>query len=322
MLLPISVGKFRHLQQCATQRGNFAVLALDHRGNLRQLLRPNAPGEVTAQEIVDFKHALVSSLAPAASAVLLDPEFSAAQCITNGALPGQTGLVVALEATGYAGDTTKRVSRVSPGWNVEKTKRMGASAIKLLVYYHPEAETAKAMEDLVGLVVEDCRNHAIPLFLETLSYSLDPAQKKLPPAERHSVVIETARRLTPLGADVLKAEFPVDISVETSDTVWKEACLELSQASQVPWVLLSGSADYETFLRQVTVACQAGASGVAVGRAVWRETTELTPNVRQDFLDGVARPRMQRITDLVNALARPWTEFYTTPDITPEWYKS
>ncbi len=321
MTLPITIGKYRHLQQCATRRGALAVLALDHRGNLRQLLHPENPAGTTSQEIVAFKRSLVRSLSPAASAVLLDPQFSAAQCIASGDLPGQTGLIVAVEASGYSGDTTARSSQVLPGWSVAQTKRLGASAVKLLVYYHPDSPTAYEIEDLVQAVSASCTEQDIPLFLETLSYSLDPERKKLSPDERRYVVIETARRLTPLGGDVLKAEFPLDAQVVGDENAWQEACAELSQASRIPWVLLSASVDYETFLRQVTAACKAGASGVAVGRAVWREATKVPPETRQEFLDVTARERMRRITALVDALAKPWTDFYTPPEITPEWFK-
>jgi tagatose-1,6-bisphosphate aldolase len=321
MPLPISIGKFRHLQQCATRRGALAVLALDHRGNLRQLLHPENPASTTSQEIVDFKRSLVRSLSPAASAVLLDPQFSAAQCIVGSDLPGQTGLIVAVEASGYSGDTTARSSRVLPGWSVAKTKLLGASAVKLLVYYHPESPTAPEIEALVRQVSADCAEQDIPLFLETLSYSLDPERKKLSPDERRYMVIETARRLTPLGGDVLKAEFPLDVQAVTAENAWQEACTELSQASRIPWVLLSASVDFETFLRQVTTACKAGASGVAVGRAVWREATEVPLESRQEFLDLTARERMRRITALVDALAKPWTDFYILPELTPEWFQ-
>ncbi|NTW37952.1 MAG: FtsX-like permease family protein, partial [Syntrophobacteraceae bacterium] len=74
------------------------------------------------------------------------------------------------------------------------------------------------------------------------------------------------------------------------------------------WILLSAAVDYDTYLRQVKAACQAGASGVAVGRAVWRETTELPVGERQHFLDHTAFDRMRRITALVDALAKPWIE--------------
>jgi len=321
MTLPLTIGKYRHLQQCATRRGALAVLALDHRGNLRQLLHPEDPAGTTSQEIIDFKRALVRSLSPAASAVLLDPQFSAAQCIAGSDLPGQTGLIVAVEASGYSGDTTARASRVLPGWSVAKTKLLGASAVKLLVYYHPESPTAPEIEALVRQISADCAEQDIPLFLETLSYSLDPERKKLSPDERRYVVFETARRLTPLGGDVLKAEFPLDAQAITAENAWQEACSDLSQASRIPWVLLSASVDFETFLRQVTAACKAGASGVAVGRAVWREATEVPLESRQEFLDVTARERMRRITALVDALAKPWTDFYILPELTPEWFQ-
>lgn len=322
MTLPMTIGKIRLLQQCSTARGALSVLALDHRGNLRQLLRPGAPQDVTDDDLTEFKRLVVRNLASSASAVLLDPQFSAAQSISSGDLPGQTGLVVALEATGYEGESTARLSRVLPGWSVEKARRMGASAIKLLVYYHPDSATAIQMEQLVQEVASDCARYEMPMFLEVLSYSLDPAMKKLPPDELHYVVIETAQRLTPLGGDVLKAEFPLDVNIEKDESAWMQACMELSRASQVPWVLLSGSADYDTFLRKVIIACRAGASGVAVGRAVWRETTSLKPEDRPGFLGVIARERLRRITELVDSLAVPWFTYYASSQVTPDWFIS
>ncbi len=233
----------------------------------------------------------------------------------------EVGILVAVEASGYTGDPSARHSGILPGWSVAKVRRMGASAVKLLVYYHPQAATAGEIEALVTQVAADCAEQDLLLFVEPLSYPLDPAQKKLSPQERRQVVIETARRLTPLGVDVLKAEFPLDAQAERDEKAWAAACAELTEASTAPWVLLSAAVDYDTFLRQVTVACQNGASGVAVGRAVWKEATDLTGEARANFLGGVARRRMERMTDLCNALARPWTTVYAPPVITAEWYK-
>lgn len=318
----ISLGKLRGLQQCATPCGGFAVLALDHRNNLRHAFRPDSPEPAGDLEITLFKGAVVEALAPTASAVLLDPELSAAQCIASQKLPGRTGLIVALEATGYVGDPQARQSQVLPGWSVAQAKRMGASAVKLLVYYHPASPKAKAIEDLVQQVAHECVAQELALFLEPLSYSLDPAKKKAAPDERRHVVIETARRLIVPGVDVLKAEFPLDISVESDERVWREACTELSQVSSVPWVLLSASVSHETYVRQVTVACQAGASGVAAGRAVWQEAPLLNVEARESFLRTIAARRMMRLTELVAALAKPWTEFFAVPVVTPQWYAS
>jgi tagatose-1,6-bisphosphate aldolase len=231
-------------------------------------------------------------------------------------------LLVATEATGYTGDPTAREGRVLPGWSPAKTRRMGASAAKLLIYYHPEAANAAQARALVRQVASDCAASDLPLFVEPLSYPLDPSQKKLPPGELRRIVIQTARELGLPGVDVLKMEFPVEVAAEPDEDVWAEACAELSAASPVPWVLLSAGVNYDTYLRQVTVACRAGASGVAAGRAVWKEATGLSGEARSAFLSTVARERMGRLTALCDALARPWTEFYSPPSVDGDWYKA
>ncbi len=320
MTTQIPIGKFRALQQCSTPNGALSVFALDHRGNLRQVLRPSDPDSLPDAELTAFKKEVIAALAPAGSAVLLDPEYGAAQCLAAGVIPGHVGLLTAVEETGYTGDPIARQSRLLTNWSVAKAKRLGASGVKLLVYYHPDAPSATQIEDLIQQVVEDCAASELPVFLEPLSYSPDPNCKKLSPDERRAVVIETARRLTALGVDILKAEFPLDITAVTDEVEWENACAELSAASSAPWILLSASVEYETFVRQVTAACRAGASGVAVGRAVWKEATTLTGEQRAAFLKNIAYPRMSRITALCDGLARPWNEIYSAPEITPGWF--
>jgi len=316
----LSIGKIRGLQQCSTPRGAISVLALDHRNNLRTAINSDSPDSVSDEMLTSFKREVISILAPVSSAVLTDPQFGAAQCIASTSLPGNCGLLVAAEETGYTGNPNARESKVLPGWSIEKTRRMGASAVKLLVYYHPDSSTAMDIENLVRQVANECAKYDLLLFLEPLSYSLDPAAKKLDPESRRRVVIETAKRLTPLGVDILKAEFPLDITANESEMDWADACQELSAASVVPWVLLSASVSFETYLRQVNVACRQGASGVAVGRAVWQEAVLLSGEERRAFLEQVARQRMARITELCDALAKPWNSFYSAGDPGSDWY--
>lgn len=320
MQLPI--GTLRGLDACATSRGTFSVLALDHRQNLRRELAPDDPDSVTYAAMVDFKRAVVRQLAEVASGVLLDPEIGVAQVIADGSLPGRAGLIVAVEATGYEGPATARISRLLPGWSVAKAKRLGADALKLLVYYHPDASNAPDQERLVAEVAEACRWEDLALFLEPLVYS--PVHGgKLTGEERRQVVVRTARRLTALGADVLKAEFPYDASVGDM-TRWEEACAELDAASAVPWVLLSGGVDEATFEAQVEVACRAGASGVLVGRSVWAPSALLPPEERDDWLAGEGRARLERLVILVDRLGRPWRKRSALASLEPPgegWYR-
>ena len=318
------LGRLRGLRACASERGTFTVLALDHRQNLRHELRPDAPDSVSYDEMVAFKRTVVRALAPGATGVLLDPEIGAAQCLVDGSLPSATGLLVAIEATGYTGPATDRASRVLDGWSVAKAKRMGADAAKLLIYYHPDAPGAASQERLVRDVAAACVAADLALFVEPLGFSLDPSVPKLTGEERRRVVIETARRLSMLGGDVLKAEFPYDPGV-VDEARWTDACEELDAASALPWVLLSGGVDDATFERQVRVACRVGASGVLVGRSVWAPSATMPAADREAWLGSEGRARLARLADLVEAEARPWHERDTplTGATTPTegWYR-
>lgn len=321
-LKTLSIGKMRGLQQCATPQGKFAILALDHRNNMRRLLHPENEELTSSEEIAAFKKQVVTCLGEIPSAYLLDPLYGAAQNIASAALPGSCGLLLAIEESGYTGDASARRSRLLPNWPVEKIKRMGANGVKLLVYYHPRAETHADIENLVQKLAEDCLKADIPYFLEILTYPLDPARKKLSGDERTEVILESARRLTPLGADVLKAEFPLDIEQHPDHADWERACRELTAASTLPWILLSASVEFEVYLRQVEAACKAGASGVAAGRAIWKEAADLPPDERPRFLDETARERMRKVRELVDALGRPWTDCFQAQAVDENWYRS
>jgi tagatose-1,6-bisphosphate aldolase len=319
--MEISVGKLRGMQQCSSSEGTFTCLALDHRQNLRHALNPKDPNDVPDSALTEFKLEIAAVLASEATAVLLDPEYSAAQAVAAGIIPKNAGVVVAVEATGYSGDPTARQSRILPGWSVEKAKRMGASMIKLLVYYHPDSPTSSKIEAFTKKVADECKHYDLGVMLEPLSYPLDPNEKKLTSEEKNYVIIETARRLTPLGVDLLKAEFPLDTG-NTDETNWAKACAEVSSSSVVPWILLSAAVDFATYLRQVTVACKAGASGIAVGRAVWKEAVEMMPNERAAFLQTTAKPRLYQLNALCTALAKPWQDFYSSPQLNSNWYEN
>jgi len=297
----------RGLDACASARGVFTVLALDHRQNLRREIDPGDPDSVTTDAMSELKRDVVRALAPLVSGVLLDPEVGAAQCVADGSLPGDTGLIVAIEATGYEGEATARRSRVLPGWSVAKAKRMGASAAKLLVYYHPDASNAADQEAFVARVAADCRSVDLPLFVEPLTFSTDPARPTLTGDDRRRAVVQTARQMTALGGDVLKSEFPFDAGVRDEGR-WREACAELDEASALPWVLLSGGVDDATFERQVAVACEAGASGVLVGRSVWSDAARVTGSAREAFLHDEGSTRLRRLVEIVERHGRPWLD--------------
>jgi tagatose-1,6-bisphosphate aldolase len=315
----MTVGKWRRLQQTAGSTGTFAIVAIDHRGPLRHSLEKESPRGKTDEALTALKKDIVRHLAPATTAVLLDPETAAGQCVADGSMPAGTGLIVALD-TGSTGDPLNRATGLVENWSVEKTVRMGASGVKMLLYYNPEASEAGEREALVREVAADCARYDIPFFLEPLSYASGGSHGPLPPEQRRKVVIETARRLVPLGVDILKAEFPVDVSVEPDENIWRDACRELTDTSKAPWVLLSAGVSYDTFLKQVRIACEAGAGGVMAGRAVWKEAVTLDGPARNNFLRTVGYGRMRCLRSLCEALGRPFTEVYDSPKLSYDWY--
>lgn len=318
----ISLGKLRGMQQCSTANKTFSILALDHRNNLKKCLNPHNPSSVTDQEMVDFKLDVISELSSAGSAVLVDPQVGAGHCIASGALTGTKGLVVSLEASGYSGYPEARESDRLQGWDEKKAKRLGASAAKLLVYYHPDAPTATSIKNFVIDVSQKCAEQDLVLMLEILTYSPNPEEKKVPAAERARIIAESVRSLAVPGVDLLKLEFPVDVATQPEQSVWEKACAELTSVCPVPWVLLSASVPFEVFVKQVIAACQNGASGVAVGRAVWQETTSLSGVQRKDFLRNTCLKRMEKITSLVTAIGTPWDNYYSVPLPQISWYEN
>ena len=313
-MITVSLGKWRRLQQATNARGTFTVLAMDHRGPLRRKLAAALPPNEVDGALADLKEDIVRELAPCSSAVLLDPEIGVARCLAKSALPPHIGLLVALD-TGSTGDPATLKTGLVPDWGVAPTVRIGAAGAKLLVYYHPDAPEAPQVEALVRTIARACAEAGLPFYLEPLAYDYRRPGTSLPSPERRRVVIESARRLVPLGVDVLKAEFPVNITEEPDERVWREACVELSAVCDVPWVLLSAGVPYEDFLRQTRIAGEAGAAGVIAGRALWDDAVTADASARRSFLATVALDRMRRLAALCESVARPFTAVCQPPPV-------
>ncbi|QPC83384.1 tagatose 1,6-diphosphate aldolase [Phototrophicus methaneseepsis] len=317
MTTTLSPGKWRGLMTTATASQTFAILAFDQRGNYRQLL----PEDATFADAVQIKQQVVSALSPHASAVLLDPVYGlgAAQHMA-----GSSGLLMAIEKTGYSGKATARRVDFIEGWDVGKIKQMGASAAKVLVYYHPDAgEATQHIEDVVRELAAQCRQHDITFFVEPVTYSPDEALPKDSPefaSQRPEIIQETVRRLGEAGADVLKIEFPIDVKYETNHDVWRAACEAVSDACPVPWALLSAGVDFDVFLQQVQVACEGGASGFVGGRAIWKDAIPLDEAARTEFLASVAVERLKKLRAVVEKDGKPWTDFYTPIPTVEAWF--
>jgi tagatose-1,6-bisphosphate aldolase len=116
---------------------------------------------------------------------------------------------------------------------------------------------------------------------------------------REDSIIEAARALNDLDIDLLKLEYPGS----------PEGCRRLASILDRPWAVLSAGVPFDHFTDIIQIATdEGGASGFIAGRSVWREVVSLTGQQRQEFLTTVALPRLERLIDVAQRSARPWTE--------------
>ena len=301
----ISEGKWRRLRSLADGEGRYKMMAIDQRGSLSDAIAKvtnRSPEQVAGEELAKAKEVITRVLAPYATAVLTDPIYGYPYSFQS--IPRGIGLLLAHEETGYerSGPTGKeRKTNLVEGWSVEKAQRAGADAVKLLLYYHPDAseEVRRYQQDLVRRLGEECEQAGMPFLLELVSYALEEASTNTDEFARRKpdLVIRSAREFSApkYKVDVLKLEFPADLKRtrefcggafdgQERQVVYqlsevREFCRQLNEAAGMPWVILSAGVGIEEFLIQVALATEAGASGFLCGRAIWKDAVPLYPDV-------------------------------------------
>ncbi len=301
----ISEAKWRRLQSLADREGRFKMMAVDQRGSLCDSIARatnRSPQEVSGDELAGAKEILTRVLAPYATAILTDPTYGYPHSFKS--MPRGIGLLLAHEETGYerAGPTGKeRKTVLIEGWSVDRAQRAGADAVKLLLYYHPDAsdDVCDYQREVVRRLGEECEQAHMPFLLELVAYAIEEASTNSDEFARNKpdLVIRSAREFSApeYRVDVLKLEFPADLKrtrefcggafagkehqavYELEDV--RGFCRQLNEAAGVPWVILSAGVDIEEFLVQVDLATEAGASGFLCGRAIWKDAVAFYPDM-------------------------------------------
>jgi tagatose 1,6-diphosphate aldolase len=301
------LGKLRGLQRVTTADGYFLICALDHLSDFQELLAPD-PRSVDFRQTVVAKARLMRSLAPQVSAFLLDAEFGLAPAIVGGALPGTVGLMASIENEDYAIPPGARRTRFREGWSAHQIKMIGADVLKLLWFFRPDATSATHQRNVVADLVAECRRLSLALVVEPIWYPLEGEDAKSTAwqARRIEGIIESAHEADALGIDMLKAEFPGDVSTPQGQEAATIACRRLDAGIHVPWVILSAGVGYELFREQVRIACTAGASGFLAGRSIWRDAVSThAPEKRQAAVDEASR-RLAELAQVTRAHGRAW----------------
>lgn len=294
-MIDLTPGKIRGIDELCTNEGVFAVLAIDHRDSFRAVI----DGDITNDEITQFKIDLVSGVGPQASGVMLEPEYSLPELITAGAVKGSQGFMAALEAQGYMQDPWAGPTSLLDQWSVAAAKNMGASAAKLLLPYHPDrVDHAEQQRRVVSDIAAQCAEMDLALLVEPVAFGM-------PNERRPEIVLETVRQLTDLPIDVMKMEFPGN---PDDPTGWAAACSAVDAACRQPWVLLSSGVTFDEYRSQLDVAFENGCSGFTGGRAVWRPATDAAPADRMSTIETVVSDQFAQLRALAVAKARPWRE--------------
>lgn len=316
-----TMGKYRHLSRSATADGHFVIMAIDHRTNLQQALSKSKQASLTDAEFLQYKHLIMESLVPLSSGVLGDPGYALGQGIASGVLHGQLGLLSPVEVTDYDLHPSVRSMTYIPNWSVKKVKMMGGDGIKLLLPYNADSPSIGERLEVVEQIIADCTTYDIPFYLEPIPHTLDP-NETMSNAEYLDISLEMCERFCSMGVDVLKMPFPVDAKQSSDETEWADACRQINDACTVPWALLSAGVTFDVFLRQSQIACESGASGVIVGRAVWSEAVALQGDDRVQFMKTTAASRMQQLAQVCSESATPWQARVQKPDHAVNWYET
>src|SRR5206468_12406356 len=124
------------------------MIAMDQRGSLQKMLHPENPKAATYEEMEAVKLGVTEALAPHASAYLLDPQYGVASVVNRFVLPGRTGLLVALEQSGYEKKGNSRLTTLLDGWSFEKVMRIRPSGRDLLTVVNPGAPRANGIQQV------------------------------------------------------------------------------------------------------------------------------------------------------------------------------
>lgn len=299
------------LGRIARGDGTLAILAMDQRNTLRRMLA--AERKPTDDETMRaFKVAVTAALSPAASAVLLDPDYGVPAVASAAARAAGCGLLVAAEPAERDSFNGEPRSRRDPARDAAFVRGIGGDAVKFLVQLRPDRRRAPGEPDLAGEVIEtvaavvaDCRAAGIPSVIEALLYPL-PGEEPLTPAKREDLIVASAEALGATAPDLLKLEYPGSA----------RGCERIAAALSVPWAVLSAGAPFEAFERVVKDACEhGGACGFIAGRAFWKEAVALEGPAQRAFLQGTARDRLEQAVALLDGRARPWSAVGDGPPV-------
>jgi sulfofructosephosphate aldolase len=208
-------------------------------------------------------------------------------------LPAGCGLILAADDLvqdegGPVEETGLDAAVVAPDFDLA-----GVAALKLLIIWRRDEKRAQRVE-LARRFIELAADRGVLSVLEPVVRVAGDADE---------AIVEAARELSPLRPSLYKAQVPRGGRGTPAEL--EAACTALGSAVTGPWVVLSQGVERDDFPAAVRAACRGGASGFLAGRALWSDVVG-APDVPAALRD-VSVPRLERLVELVDEEATPWT---------------
>ncbi|MXN65587.1 tagatose 1,6-diphosphate aldolase [Stappia sp. GBMRC 2046] len=320
-MIELTPGKLWGLRRMADAGGRFKMTAVDQRPPIKNpIAKHYGLDEAPYGDVAGFKALLIETLQWDSSALLLDPHYAVPQAIDI--LSPEKGLIVTLEDSIFKETEAGRLSSEIDNWSVEKIKRMGGDAVKVLAWYRPDAGEAvnRHQQDFVKRIGEACSRYDIPFVFELLVYPLakDADQTKdyveMKGKKTDDVLKSVEEFAKPAyGVDLFKLESPLNASdvPGVGGEGWEDAQAafdEMGRLAGRPWVMLSAGAGKGAFRNILTHAYRAGASGYLAGRAIWLDAFSHFPDWERmrSELKGEGTAYMRDLNALTDAEAAPF----------------
>ena len=312
----LSPGKYWGMRRMADAGGRFKMTAVDQRPPIKNPIKlKRGTAEAPYEDVAAFKLMLIEELQGDSSAMLLDPHFALPRGLSI--LSPTKGLIVTLEDSIFGDAPGGRLSSEIDDWSVEKIKRSGGDAVKVLAWYRPDADAKvnQAQKDFTARIGDACRKYDIPFLFELLVYPLageaNQTKQYVEMTDKHADhVLESVRVFADdrYGVDVFKLESPVPAKAVSSTKGVQGLFDEMGRLAGRPWVMLSAGAGMAEFKAVLEHAYKAGASGYLAGRAIWLEPFTHFPDwhaIRAGLRDAGV-PYMRDLNALTDRAALPW----------------
>jgi tagatose 1,6-diphosphate aldolase len=262
-------------------------VAVDQGSGLEAAISKARGGDARDSDLFDFKKAVVETLSPNASVLLVDAEYG------RRLLPSyhpDCKKLVAYEADVYHITTSERITALPNNLAISDYREMGVNRLKFFLYYGPrcERQTNAKKHALVRDIGAQCAEQGIEFLFEPIVYDDVVSDSgclefaKLKP----ELVRDATRQFSDpeFNIDVLKVEIPVNLTyVEGfgTDDFSREWALSAFRraaepAGDIPLVYLSAGVSFDWFERSLELAREADirAAGFMCGRAIWTDAID------------------------------------------------